>query len=49
MPTWPVRGTVLVISVFGLFAYLSMIWFDWTGQLDDEDRAPSTALPGVEG
>ena len=49
VPTWPVRGTVLLISAFGLIAYLSMIWFDWTGQLNDEDRAPSTALPGVEG
>ena len=44
VPTWPVRGTVLVISVFGAFAYLSMIWYDWTGQLVDEAEAPG-ALP----
>lgn len=42
--TWPVRGTVLVMSAFGLVAYLSMIWFDWTGQLVDEDAAPGTGL-----
>jgi len=40
VPTWPVRGSVLVISVFGLFAYLSMIFYDWTGQLADEQSAP---------
>ena len=44
VPTWPVRGTVLVISVLGAFAYLSMIWYDWTGQLIDENEAPG-ALP----
>ena len=42
VPTWPVRGTVLVISVFGAFAYLSMIWYDWTGQLIDEEEAPGS-------
>ena len=45
VPTWPVRGTVLVISVFGAFAYLSMIWFDWTGQLIDEEEAPGSLTP----
>lgn len=44
VPTWPVRGTVLVMSVFGLWAYLSMIWFDWTGQLQHEEAAPGTRL-----
>ena len=44
VPTWPVRGTVLVISAFGAIAYLSMIWYDWTGQLVDEAEAPG-ALP----
>ena len=42
VPTWPVRGTVLVMSVFGLIAYASMIWFDWTGQLEAEEGAPGT-------
>ncbi len=46
--TWPVRGTVLAISVFGFFAYLSMIWFDWTGQLENEDAAPGTGLSGMK-
>lgn len=44
VPTWPVRGTVLVMSVFGAIAYLSMIYYDWTGQLVDEAEAPG-ALP----
>jgi TRAP-type C4-dicarboxylate transport system permease small subunit len=44
VPTWPVRGTVLVMSAFGLWAYLSMIWFDWTGQLQHEEAAPGTRL-----
>jgi len=42
VPTWPVRGVVLVISFFGFFAYLSMIYFDWTGQLEAEESAPGT-------
>jgi len=45
VPTWPVRGTVLVISIFGVFAYLSMIWYDWTGQLIDEEEAPGSLTP----
>jgi len=45
VPTWPVRGTVLVISGFGIFAYLSMIWFDWTGQLRHEEEAPGALSP----
>jgi len=40
--TWPVRGAVLVTSAFGVFAYLSMIYHDWTGQLVDEEAAPGT-------
>ncbi len=45
VPTWPVRGTVLIISAFGLVAYGSMIWFDWTGQLEGEEAAPGTSQP----
>ncbi len=44
VPTWPVRGTVLVMSVFGVWAYAAMIWYDWTGQLEEEIAAPG-ALP----
>lgn len=46
VPTWPVRGVVLVTSVFGLFAYLSMIYYDWTGRLEDEQAAPGADLSG---
>lgn len=44
VPTWPVRGAVLVMSAFGAWAYLTMIYYDWTGQLLDELEAPG-ALP----
>ena len=44
VPTWPVRGTVLVMSVFAFFAYLSLIYYDWTDQLEDETAAPG-AMP----
>lgn len=44
--TWPVRGTVLVMSVFGMFAYFSMIVFDWTNRLEFEEAAPGTRLSG---
>ncbi len=42
VPTWPVRGTVLVMSAFGFWAYLSMIVMDWRGLLVDELAAPGT-------
>ena len=42
VPTWPVRGLVLVMSVFGAFAYMAMIYYDWTGQLVDEAEAPAS-------
>lgn len=44
VPTWPVRATVLVMSVFGAWAYIWMIVLDWRDQLIDEHRAPGTAL-----
>lgn len=44
VPTWPVRGTVLVMSIFGAWAYISMIILDWRGQLIDESTAPGTAF-----
>lgn len=40
VPTWPVRGTVLVMSVFGAWAYISMIIYDWQGRLIDALEAP---------
>ncbi|RMD92462.1 MAG: TRAP transporter small permease [Alphaproteobacteria bacterium] len=45
VPTWPVRGCVLVMSAFGLWAYLSMIILDWQDRLIDESTAPG-AMPG---
>ncbi len=42
VPTWPVRGLVLVMSVFGAFAYLAMIYYDWTGKLVHEVEAPAS-------
>ncbi len=43
VPTWPVRGVVLVMGAFGVFAYLMMIVFDWQGRLADESKAPGAA------
>ena len=42
VPTWPVRGVVLVMAVFGAYAYLAMLYYDWTGQLVDENQAPNS-------
>ena len=42
VPTWPVRGLVLMMSVFGAYAYLSMIYYDWKGNLVDESEAPGS-------
>ena len=43
VPTWPVRGLVLVMSVFGAFADLAMIYYDWRGKLVKENEAPGSA------
>lgn len=40
--TWPLRGLILLTSVFGIFAYLSMIYYDWSGQLVEENEAPGS-------
>ncbi len=40
VPTWPVRGAVLVMSVFVAWAYIQMIILDWQGKLIDELEAP---------
>ena len=49
VPTWPVRGTVLVMSVFAAWAYLSMIVLDWRGRLLEESEAPGAALGMASG
>lgn len=48
VPTWPVRGTVLVMSVFGAWAYVSMIVLDWQGKLANDLEAPGALTDGVE-
>ena len=44
VPVWPVRGLILVTAIFSLFAYLSMIYFDWSGKLTNESAAPGSLL-----
>jgi len=44
VPTWPVRGAVLVTSVFGIFAYLAMIILDWQDKLNVDLSAPGSFL-----
>lgn len=47
VPTWPVRGAIAAMSVFGMLAYIWMIILDWRGQLIDEIEAPG-ALARLE-
>ncbi|MBY4892784.1 TRAP transporter small permease [Rhodobacteraceae bacterium N5(2021)] len=47
VPTWPVRGTVMVMSAFVALAYLHMIVLDWQGKLDNEIEAPGAIAPPV--
>lgn len=42
VPTWPVRGLVLIMSAFGAVAYLMMVILDWQGRLVNENEAPSS-------
>lgn len=44
VPVWPLRGIILLSSVFGIFAYLSMIYYDWTEQLAQENEAPGSRV-----
>jgi len=48
VPTWPVRGAVLVTAAFAVFAYLAMIYYDWTGQLVEEESAPGTGRADMQ-
>lgn len=45
VPTWPVRGVVLVMSAFVVLAYLQMIVLDWRGKLIGETEAPGAFAP----
>jgi TRAP-type C4-dicarboxylate transport system permease small subunit len=40
VPTWPVRGLIFCMALFGAFAYFSMIIFDWTNRLSNKSEAP---------
>jgi len=42
VPTWPLRGLILLTSAFGVYAYLSMIYYDWSGKLVQENEAPGS-------
>ena len=42
VPTWPVRFLVIATAVYTMIAYVSMIWLDWTDQLEQE-----LAYPGI--
>ena len=42
VPVWPLRGIILFASVLGVFAYLSMIYYDWTNKLVVESAAPGS-------
>lgn len=40
VPTWPVRFLLIATSILSAIIYLSMIWLDWTGQLEQEISYP---------
>lgn len=42
VPTWPVRGLVLLMAAFGAIAYIMMIIFDWQNKLVNEHQAPGS-------
>jgi len=42
VPTWPLRGLILFMSIFGALAYVSMLYYDWRGQLEMENEAPNS-------
>ncbi len=42
VPTWPVRGLILIMSLFGIWAYASMLVYDWKDRLIDENEAPGS-------
>jgi TRAP-type C4-dicarboxylate transport system permease small subunit len=48
VPTWPVRGVVLVMSAFVALAYIQMIVLDWRGKLIDELEAPGAMAPSTQ-
>lgn len=45
VPTWPVRGMVFLTSILAAYAYVTMIYLDWTNRLIDEIEAPGSIRP----
>ena len=43
VPTWPVRGVVLLTAIFTAFAYLTMLILDWSNKLEYELEAPGAS------
>ena len=43
VPTWPVRGVVLVSAVFTAFSYVTMLILDWLNKLEHELEAPGAS------
>lgn len=46
VPTWPVRGAVMVMSAFVVLAYIQMIILDWQNKLFNQLEAPGAIAPG---
>ncbi len=40
VPTYPVRTLMIGTAIFSALAYLMMIYFDWTDQLDEDAAYP---------
>lgn len=49
VPTWPVRGLLVVMAVYGACAYAMMVYWDWRGRLVDETSAPGAVIPEAGG
>ena len=43
VPTWPVRGVVLITAVFTAFSYITMLILDWLDKLEHELEAPGAS------
>ncbi|TCT05685.1 TRAP transporter small permease [Aquabacter spiritensis] len=46
VPTWPVRGILVVMGAFSAIAYAMMFVWDLRGQLVDDTTAPPAATDG---
>ena len=48
IPFWPPCGIILLSSVFGIFAYLSITYYDWTDQLKQENEGRESSHESSE-